>query len=477
MKKTLAFLLVLILASGSLTVLCGAEINRMSSDVSYRLLEEKGDRAYLEGIKIGTNLHHDRILLWENIFDPSGDTETEISFKKTGLPYRESKEFPGLDFLWYNSDFLMFENEEFAEKIQKAKEELSEISEEITFEFRMADYYDYYPVYFMLNLPDFYINTAPRDGMVGKQPFYYESIDQDRAEGFNKKLGSFIKIPVLTDDVRKITVESNFVKNSLVKYSYFTNVNDTFELTAFNAVFSDKCYFSFSNRTQGEANKEGKFVDTSLIPGGYGIYAFSYSANDVNYEEMKNVYPLPADSTVVSLHGDEENSLLYLYLWENGKYIFKVIDENTMTDISEVELFDYSGASDWVYTFTAKDFSLFVKNDFEIKVVERKPDGTYEVRLEYNMPQENEYNWTSFPFGSDYVFDGEKLIVAVPERSIYSDDENQRSCLLELFIFGNKEILYYGKWDCSLSESTDFYSAFCEYLDWQEIIIYQDDTR
>lgn len=472
MKKTLAILTALVLIAGTLTVFCGTEINGLSSDVTYNLLEEKGDRRYLEGIKVRTMLHHDRVILWDNIFDPLGNTETEVTFKKTGIPYDASKEFPGLDFLWYDFNFMMYENEEFAEKIQKAEEELSENPGKKTVEFRMADYYDYYPLYFMLSLPGFRIEKIFRDGLGNMTPVYYESLEGSRSEGFLAKLASFIKIPVLQDVVREITVESEHAADGSVEmYSYSSNVIDAFELTSYNAVFSDKCYFSFSNRTQGDEGKEGRFVDTSLIPGGYGIYAFSFSETDIYYEDMKNVYPIPSDSTVVGLYGDEENSLLYLFLWEQGKYVFKVIDENTMTDISEIEIFDYSSAEDWVHTVIKENFALFVKNDFEIKVVERKADGTYAVSLGYTMPKDNEYKWTNIPFGGEYAFDGERLIIAVPERDIYYDEENQRSCVLELFIFGSNEVLYYGKWDCSLSESTDYHSAFCSYLDGRKVEI------
>ncbi len=476
MKKILIFLLAVILAVSGSAAVVAVNINKMSDDVRYHLLEEYGDRAYLDGISVETTLTHDRVLLWENIFDLSGDTESTLSFRKTGHPYRQPRNMPGLTLMWTDLEYYLDYAGEISEEIKRIAEEVSRSGGKETVKIRTADYYEYYPLFFALVLPDFAVERPYSRGEENPVPVYCTDISEERGTEIYKAIADFIKIPVLRDEVREITVEAEYTGNENVEgCSYSSGGSETFEFTSYSAVFSDRCFFSFRNRTVGSDGREGQLVDTSLIPGGYGIYSFSYDAKDADIEGMKNVYPLADDSTVIDLYGDEENDLLYLYLYKNGKYVFDVIDTDTMKSIAETEVFPYSDSADWVYFFTEKDFSVFVKNDFEIKVIERTADGGYEIVLDFVIPQENGYNWTSIPYDASWYYDGEKLIIAVPDEGFNSYNGRVYSCLLGAYILNSEEMLYYGRWACSLSEKAEKYRTFCTYLPESKVRIIREN--
>lgn len=465
MKKILIILSAVILAVSGSAAVVAVNINNMSDDVSYRLLEEYGDSSYLDGVSVVTTLAHDRVLLWENIFDPSGDTESTLSFRKTGHPYRYPRYIPGITLMWTDIEYYLDYAGEISEEIKRTAERVIKSGGKETVRIRTADYYEYYPLFFSLVFPEFSVERPCTRGEENSVPVYCTDISEERGTAIYEALADFIKIPVLKDEVREITVEAEYTGNENVEgCSYSSDGGETFEFSSYSVTFSDRCFFSFRNRTVGAEGREGQLTDSSLIPGGYGIYSFTYNEKDADIEGMKNVYPLPDDSTVINLYGDEENSLLYLYLYKNGKYVFDVIDTVTMKSIAETEVFTYSDSADWVYFYTEKDFSVFVKNDFEIKVVERSGNGSYEIVLDFVIPQENGYNWTAIPYEASWLYDGEKLIIAVPDEGFNAYNGKVYSCLLGAYVLNSEEMLYYGRWACSLSEKAEKYQTFCTYL-------------
>lgn len=457
MKKTLALLLTVIALCSALSVHCARTINTMSRDVSYTAVNERGDRKLLEGIKIRTLIGAEWVLLWENTFEPfSSDISTDVSYIKTGLKYEAPKEFWGLSCMYYDKYSFRYEIPEYNDMLTEAENKLQDSYGEITVSCKLKDYYDYYPLFVQLELPDFSMQISMKSFEEYNSFYHHPDFPLDRADGFYEKLSDFIKIPVEENEEISITVE-----NSQYGISYSSDNIDNYCPEITNAVFDDRLYFSVSNVYEYEPGLY-KLVDMSQIPGGNGIYTVAFSENDVFYEDMKNAFPLPDNCTVKGLYADKVNARLYVMLLENGKYLLKVLDERTMTEISQIELTDLY-YSDWMSFSFEGDFAVFVKNDLEIITVLIDEKGKLSKAQHYRFETENEYEWYNYPYDADFAYTDGRLIVCIPDKAEFNNALGLYSgCGFDLFIFGSDDIEYYARYVCSLSEYARYKMSFTQ---------------
>ena len=96
----------------------------------------------------------------------------------------------------------------------------------------------------------------------------------------------FFKIPVLENEIYTVESEDGDVLGEKEVYVDWTE--DYFTLNFDMEYVSDKVFLFFGNRS---AN--GKVVDTSEIPGGYGIYAFDVKTTD---NDKKSIISADMDS-------------------------------------------------------------------------------------------------------------------------------------------------------------------------------------
>lgn len=452
MKRMLAFLTALIIAATSLSVVFGKEINKMSTDVRYTLETEYGDRSLLEGISFKTYASNERYLIWENTFDPFGETESVLTFKKTRLKFEPHKIGTSLQFLSYGYDFFINANQKIKNTIIKAAKDVNE-GESKTINIKFSDFYTYYPLYFSLGLSDTSTIQKAFSSHYVSPDFSYDDM-----ENLDNALNDFLKIPVKENDIWNVKISKT---NGEYAY-YFTN-DKSFDFSCMDVVFDNKIYFTFSNSTLINNDNPGEKVDTSLIPGGYGIYLLPFSEGKVHYDKLENVFPINENSTVLYLYKDEYNSYLYLMLSENGKFTLKIIDEKSMQEIYSEELFDYSH-KDWVHTVIKDDFAVFFKNEYEIKVIAKNQNGGFSQVIHYKIPEDNEFYTQNHPYSSEFEFDNGRLIMCSPDTYI-NNLSVERYLNLHAFIFTENGLSYYGKWNCSLGEYSIREYPFCTYMD------------
>lgn len=460
MKKVIAFLLVLTLSASLLTVFMAKELLYQGENVSFTLINEFGDRKYLDGITVDTLIGHSDMLMWKSSFDFNENTSTELSFYKTRYRYLLEKQYWGLDFGSFNIIDLKNENEKLGEYLGDFQNGMAE-GERKTFTVRMKDYFRYYPIHVNLHLPDIYIDFVTYNTF---EKGYYEQsgITKERAEGFIRACEEFFRVPVADDDIREYGIEAGEYG-----YSYSSEFKNSFGYSTYNAVFPGKCYMTFDNCSDGSETSPPTLLDTSLIPGGYGIYLIPFGDGDVYYEDMKNVYPLDPESRVISFWGDEEKGLLYCAFCENGKLYFRIIDESTMTDIFSAELFSF-GYGDYMYYQGGEDFFVFFKNDREIAVVSKNSDSTYKIAMKSKISEEDHTVWPYYPYAADIAFTGDRLIFA-ETNSFAAPEENVKNCMLSVTVVKEEGIVYFGEWESSLSEYVDWgYNGICNFADYGE---------
>ncbi len=446
MKRVLCFLLVLVVLSTSLVAVTGYSLIKESDNVTFTLVDEWGDRRYLEGVTAEMEFSHHDQLNWTVEFTPLEDTVTDYRYN-TIIPRNDQVYgYYGFSGATFSLIDMKNDNRRLKTDIENLKSEIKNDGEIKTLPVKFKDYYEYYPVYFDFNLGELYVSWHTAMGYDDVGSYSFSEISYNRSTEFVEAMRSYFKIPVHEEDVREMRVH----KHADGGYSYGASYYCSFDFLFYNAVFSDKLYFTFSNEMTDHNGSDRLLVDTSLIPGGYGIYSVPYTENDVKYEEIRTAYSISADSTVKALCSNEERNELYLALHENDKYVLHVIDTKTMTDISVIELFDFN-SEEYVRVEQNEDFFVFIKNDGDFNVVAINEDRTYESALTGTMPPETIADRDYFSYRSRFGFDGERLAVWVFE-SPGMEEIKILSLQPDVMIFTKDGLQYYCKWLCSLGD-------------------------
>ena len=447
MKRVLCFLLVLVLLGASLLGVTAFSLVKESDNVTFTLIDEWGDRRALQGISAEMSFTLHEKIHWEVKYTPFEKTETEFDYDTFyPLSYKNNYHYYGFGTPSIGLLQLKNENEELQQLVDELKAEALENDKRASARINFCDYYEYYPVNLNVSLPGISIDWHNGFGMDEKGKYVFEGISPSRGQGVIDAFNGYFRIPVGESDVREISV----LPNNNANFSYQTNREDTFDFL-FNTVRTDShVYFSFENEINTGHEWTRELVDTSLIPGGYGIYSLPYTENDVKYEDIETVYSVPSDATVKALMMDEERQELYLVLYENEKLVLHIIDMSTMTDKSVIELSDFK-YGDYLRVSENENYFVFIKNDVDFTVVSINGDGKWETALAGTMPPETIADRDYFSYRSRFGFDGERLVVWVIEAP-GTEEIKLLSLQPDVMVFTKDGIQYYGKWLCSLGE-------------------------
>jgi hypothetical protein len=192
----------------------------------------------------------------------------------------------------------------------------------------LKDYYDYYPM--IVNI-ETGANTALKDGPT------------------HQAFSEYFRIPV--EDRDTVTIKANKVQqdsasfNGMDSYMY----GDYFTFVTSDAISESRriCFFQFKNYyTNAWGNKT--YVDTSLIPGGWGIYAFTFDPDvlfdSVNKGEgfltgdIQTVLPLEKETEVYALLLNGDESRLLIFTEETDGAYLTVLDTDTLRQTQRIRV-------------------------------------------------------------------------------------------------------------------------------------------
>lgn len=408
MRKASAIFLVLFLVFASFYTYAAFDINKEKDNVTFRETVLQGDKSLAEGVSIKTSYEFQRRLFWDTTLTLGNENsiETDFTFRKN-YTYEYDEPEDRLS-IYTDTGYSLSSTGDTFEKdaselkgIDKAFKELYDIAkpgvdtEKIIF---YKDFYDYYPL-----SGDCYANGVSINfGVI------YDFHDDKRGTELQKKLEEYFKIPILDEECREIHLLKDENNNVIsLGTSQVTDNSDYYGFSAEKAVSNKGIYISFSNRTA-----LGNTVDTSLIPGGYGVYFFPYQKSGLDFDNIQTVYPVDEEDEIISISMNKEKTKLHLITKEKGKLILNVIDEETMNCLQRIVLHeigkethdvDYPGAS---ILETDKDFIVYCVydelNSF-ISVVTANENGYKQV-----LKTEN----TLGVYDADFEWDGKYLYYA-----------------------------------------------------------------
>lgn len=418
MKRAL-FLFVLCFACGAALIIAAhADINERRDSVELTDTVLFGDPAAADGLEISLHTSLDRHLFWDTTHAYGGGTDTQFLFSQTQIyeDYEFTHEVFCIDMGGFGGvsgtmdlDDDMADWYEFAPYLPviRAVASRAPLGEEYTETVYLADYMDYYPLTFTLDMDALVdVKEVEAEGAV----YYYYGYELSRElPEMNQWLNEQFKMPVSEQYALEITV----CRSGEAQLSYL-DINlaqaETFwvNLWSDSAVTENACYVAFSADDQ-----DGEKLDDSLITGGFGIFRIPIvdcSELDIEAErrlmvyELENVYSLPEDESFNSLTlSDDGRDILMLSRNMRDDMLLTVFDAQTM----EVKQKEVIAEGAWLTT-DIRDNLIVSFGAERLVLFEKAPTGEYIRRIDADTTGDEvleSFSWQYY----DIAWDGERL--------------------------------------------------------------------
>ncbi|MBQ7294770.1 MAG: hypothetical protein IJW86_01105 [Clostridia bacterium] len=456
MKKALAIFLLFAVLLMSGAVWTFADAYKEQDNVIFAESTVYGDIKYADGIDVTRNIHLDDAR-WKSVCsinDGKVTAETDFTYYDFGWKYEGG---PDYDSIWLSTvsypDFgsSVRNDKKITEERKKLQDDFDELTKDsldnpVTVTFKLRDYYEYYPIGISLWLPEC--------------TNIYGEADYEAADNVVKQFREFFKIPVPDSEVTTVKAAVSYGAGGNIET--ITEKTHNYFFNTISAVCDSAAYFTFDNKFPDSDEK----IDTSLIPGGYGIYRLPYDRstdedliNDtvhtkVHADKLEMVYALSEDDYIFEMMASFDKTKIYLLTNEGGKYYFTVVDEKTMTDLQKFELdmnegsVSFHSAHDGYVVITryseqsGNDILLFEENN-----------GSYEKKADI---------YTDYTiFDSNIYWDGERLVAVKKydesreDTDLWGHYELSYNCGFTLTVFDSEKALYCGNYKSSLDAGAE----------------------
>lgn len=484
MRKSFALFLVLLVTAIGGTCYVSAELLHEKDNVQITETVVLGDKSAVDGVTVERNVKYDKYIRWNTTYvvGEEAKCDTAYTFDEYGR-LREEPNYRYEGLRLYTDVIRGFDDaDEDAENltgVDRAMKELfdkTEPGQENSMIINLKDYLEFYEYEVFIDLPGniaySHINKEDINEALGR---YYNNetyVVQLKEElRVVEALEEFFKIPVIDNHLYEIAIAKD-TEGNLYGWSYGSangggssgNVSmgnslpesDAFSLWALSAYTEDACYFTFNPYTD-----DRKIVDTSYIPGGFGIYCLPFDKENrtVDVDNLRLVYALDPTEDILNMHYDEKrNTILFLRHKEAGSgYRMTVFDADTM----EVK-------QDIVYSETGYGAGIYMGDDFivlegadDIIVLSVDEDGVYQKELICDVKHlidETSVDYLDFSY-MDFDWDGEKLVFGGPLNDSTSHRYYQ-SCGFYLAAYDESGLIYYGEYVSSLDAESSYSNSY-----------------
>lgn len=491
MKKSIFIFTLLLLISVGSIIAVHAVIYPEKDNISLQETVLYGDKAAAYGLHTKTDLGSDNHLFWTTECNIGAKNEvlTDFTFSHKEQQHFYASESSAISLYTLGNfglqgvvDIDAIENEAI-----KAAIENTTAGESHTTNIRLKDYYDFFPL--NINI-DF--TTGNSDSCISYSymndeltSWGYEA-DDDLNKNLYEDFANFFRFEVPDNYMQKITVgkddAGNVIDISLESFlssddpdapdsTLTPDVSPDFYLDTISAVTDGALYFTFSLNDSG--------VDTSFIPGGYGIYCLPFtvvkdnqdsSLNRVKIhsEKLKMVYALSESAEIEALKISPYGTKLLLFTVENGAYMLTVLDSKTAEEIQKIEIMKRSDDvnSGVCEPYLYENFIVAAESDGRIALIEMDSRGLYK-RIFIKEAVWSEFEHSLWDYNSGFAWDGEKLALVSYAYQKYDYDNGSyglaQKCSFIVTVFGSDgEMLYQGYYGSSLDSSGDSSVSFLD---------------
>lgn len=457
-KVTIIMFIIMILTLGG-TCFAAVNIYESRDEVTLTEMTAWGNKDFIQDLTMQMNIMYNDRLRWKTMVPMGKPEEAVTEYTSSITPvYADLDRDSGLSMELFMYTDVVQDNilQGTLEGVTKAYAELAYTigpNEEAENEIYLKDYMDFYEFTIRLNIPgtDIYRNAE----------WSNKTRKQEQEKYAIEKLNEFFKIPVLEDERHSITIGKN-EHGEIYHTGTGNGESDLFYMWTFNALAENELYFTFDTHS-----RDGVVVDTSLIPGGYGIYQLPFDSSLEGSEEnadrisadvdgLKMVYSLDPQINVMHLHLNEKKDRLLLHAEENGKYVVTVIDVSTMKTLQKIEIMEWD--KDYGYQ-VYEDDDFIVSNIHKVQeegkieavVLTENEKGEYEIAF---ISEIQNKNIPTFNTSNMYLaFDGKRLAM-----SGFLEDEKQgyrETCNIFVAACDASGMKYYGEYRNSLETGYD----------------------
>ena len=412
--RILILLGVLVAAAAAGLVSGALWVNTARDQVVFSVEHRYGDPAAARGLTVSTRSTYGNQLFWETacpLADP-GQARTEFSF--FSQPQSATDTGAALNLRVDLGDDLL----ERTQGVQQTLLETMEPGDEREIDLRLGDFYDCYPLAVEVQLP------CP--------------VQTDALEAAFR---DFFQIPVLEGEQLSYRVRMN--ENGVAdSFGWTSGEKDRYDFEPRWVLTQDACYFTI----QG-SSFEGQPIDTSRIPGGYGLYRLPYDETGPRLEELAMVCPLEQTDEVVDLTVSPEEGKLLIHHLRQGRYLLTVLDLPSMSLLQQLEL---AGGSQGGYSLLQGEECMvlcaFDSDDDQLTLVTGSDDADYQVR--FTVPaQAARLSARSWWDPTALAWDGERLAVA---GALMGENPNQLECGFYAAVYTDQGMTYCGIYGSNL---------------------------
>ena len=466
MRKAFGLMIILLLFGSVSTIWCVRMIYAGNDQVQFTETVLAGDPAVVDGLSVQTHATYGNHLFWDSttkLQAGAPQTQTEYHFFNTEQEHSYDQSYQGVEIYSAvqssGSNFLDTpkHRQTGLERVYQELYDSAATDKEVEKTIMVADYCEYYPLEGFISLEginhDFGIWT-------------YGPSQSDSLAMWNK-LQEFFRIPVLPTERITISLTKNR-DGSLATGSSGNDEGDQFYLDTQSVVTPQTCYFTFNNHTL-----KGNTVDTSLIPGGYGIYALEYTAGVVktlkgggtevtkngclHLDSLRMVFPIDPTEEFLQLSQWEDDGTLLLYTRRKNDYFLTIIALDTMQQIQRLKI-QSTQADDGAW------YNLLESDDFIVTVIDQTatvllPNGDGTFRIDMQTP--NTLNLEYLPWRMDskaVAYHDGKLAVAY--ENIDQTTGFRYAPCFDALIFDNTGLVFLAQYQSSLRNVlTDSYNS------------------
>ena len=479
MRKTLVFFLVLALVCGCGAVLAARAVSAPRADVTFREEIVSGDPAAAAGLEADYDVRMKDHLIWDSTLRFSGENytyDTAFRYVPRGEETAPQPTYNGviIDLIrdaWTSGSDMDVNPYGYGAAFRQLLDETEPGSTGRTV-IRVADYYEEYPLRFTIDLPD--ITFSDMDD-ADKEAHYPEQMARTC-----RALREFFRIPTLPDEYLELDVDKNVDGTCSSRGLSSVEKGDAFWLNAESVLTEDGCYFWFSNRTQN-----GRTVDTSRIPGGYGVYLLPLVESQWSVwakgmlpdpDGLRMFYPVDPAAEILHAGLSKDETRLLLYTREDGKYVLRVIVLSSGELLQELTIGTCGAEDEWLNIFELPDFICLRQSDSRLYVLTECEDGQYQIALQCPLTGAEDL-WFDTSDANTMVFDGTRLAIAGPntryaaydggtvykqlsdgaEVTLYPNEDlySYDSCGLYLLVFDASGLTYRGVYYSSLEDTLE----------------------
>lgn len=463
MRKAFGLMIVLLLFGSVSTIWCVRMVYTEHDQVHFTETVLAGDPAVAEGLSIRAHATYNDQLFWDSNTVFNGNkpltTQTEYHFFITEQSEESENSYNGVelysDIEGSGAYTMDMSNQIEPVGIDRAYQELYNIvqpDQELEKTITVADYYDYYPLSGIIDLQGI------------REDFgIWRSYDPTYDQSIPNKFEEFFQLPVLPTEQMTISLGKN--SDGATYTGSSTGEGEQFYFHTQSIVTPTTCYFAFNNRTS-----VGNIIDTSLIPGGYGIYALDYAGGQVKklregvtqtvengslqLDSLRMAFPIDPHEEFLQLSQwvDEKTILLYTRL-ENTYYL-TAIEMDTMQPVQRLSI--QTTESENYNIIQNQDF-IVVLTDQTVTVLLPNGDGTFHI----DMQTTNTLDYSYIPWSLDTnAMDYQNGKLAFAYEGYNRETGLCDAVDYEMVVLDERGLQFWAKYQCSLQNiRTDNYTS------------------